>query len=199
MNENNLQDYAVLKRIADNRKSVRKYSDKPVSEEDLLRIIDIAKTSPVASGRKNWDIEIISDKAILHEISARINEYFLEFADNIKSDFRDDFIEYSKNFTFFESASSVMFLMYRVVPTTSRSVDKSIANDELLSKIEIWEKENSAKSISCAAMLVLLAAESLGLGACYMTGALLAEERFIELVSNKQGRRIGAIIPVGHY
>ena len=48
-------------------------------------------------------------------------------------------------------------------------------------------------------MLVLLAAEALGLGACYMTGGLLAEHEILELITNKKDRKIGAIIPIGYY
>jgi nitroreductase len=47
-------------------------------------------------------------------------------------------------------------------------------------------------------MLILLAAESLGLGACYMTGSLVAEAALAGLLAVKPGRSIGAVIPVGY-
>jgi nitroreductase len=61
-----------------------------------------------------------------------------------------------------------------------------------------WERDTYVKSISCVAMLILLAAESLGLGGCYMTGPLLAEKHIKATLHIKQGRDIGAIIPVGY-
>ena len=192
-------DYLALERVCKRRKSVRKFIDKEISHELLDKIIEIAKTSPFASGRKNWDIIAITDRDKLKEIADKIKVYFDNFSSFIKEDFRKDFIEYSKKFTFFESAPAVFFLTYRVAPTTSRSFDLNLANQELISKVEEWEKENSAKSISCAAMLVLLAAESLQLGACYMTGGLLAEQEFIDFITNKKDRKIGAIIPIGYY
>ncbi len=61
-----------------------------------------------------------------------------------------------------------------------------------------WERDNFTKSISCVVMLVLLAAESLGLGACYMTGPLIAEKEIGKIINIKKGRNIGAIIPLGY-
>jgi nitroreductase len=61
-----------------------------------------------------------------------------------------------------------------------------------------WERDNYTKSISCVAMMVLLAAESLGLGACYMTGPLIAQNQIMEIAKTKPGREIGALIPIGY-
>jgi nitroreductase len=60
------------------------------------------------------------------------------------------------------------------------------------------ESENFVKSISCVTMLILLAAQSLGLASCFMTGALIAEEELGRLVKVKPGYRIGAVIPLGY-
>jgi nitroreductase len=46
-------------------------------------------------------------------------------------------------------------------------------------------------------MLILLAAESLGLAACYMTGPLLAQTEIAHLLNVKRGRDVAAVIPVG--
>jgi nitroreductase len=47
-------------------------------------------------------------------------------------------------------------------------------------------------------MLILLAAESLGLGACYMTGPLIAGEELAQITGLSAGQEIGAIIPIGY-
>jgi nitroreductase len=63
--------------------------------------------------------------------------------------------------------------------------------------ISLWERDNFTKSISCVALLIILAAESLGLASCYITGALIAEEELGRIFNIKTGRNIGAVIPVG--
>jgi nitroreductase len=61
-----------------------------------------------------------------------------------------------------------------------------------------WERDNYVKSIACVAMLILLAAESLGLAACHMTGGLIAEDALGPLAKIRKGRSIGALIPIGY-
>jgi len=199
MEEFDLSEFELLSKIAERRKSVRKFLDKEIPAEILDKIVEIARTAPFASGRRKWDVEYSTDKTLLSEIAGRVRAYYEKFSAFVKPDFRDDFVKYSESFTLFESAPAVFFLTYRNAQSLSRSLDRELAPPELSADIERFELENSAKSISCAAMLVLLSAESLGLGACYMTGALPAESKFLELITRKQDRRIGAIIPVGYY
>jgi nitroreductase len=65
-------------------------------------------------------------------------------------------------------------------------------------ELMVWERDTAVKSISCVCMLILLAAESLGLGACYMTGPLIAEHIIKNHIKIKPGRSVAAIIPVGY-
>lgn len=193
-----MTDFEVLKNICERRKSTREFLDIPVPAELLEEISDIAGTAPFASGKKTWDIIIIDDKPKLKEIADSIKSYVNDFSSFVKDDFREGFVDYSKSFTFFENAPAAFVLTYRITPSTSLSIDREKIKNEDYEKIQRWELENAAKSISCPAMLILLAAESLGLGACYMTGALIAEEIILKQVTNKKERKIGAIIPVGY-
>jgi len=47
-------------------------------------------------------------------------------------------------------------------------------------------------------MLLLLAAQSIGLNACYLTGPIIAQNEILKLINAKQGKEIGAIIPIGY-
>jgi nitroreductase len=46
-------------------------------------------------------------------------------------------------------------------------------------------------------MLILLAAQSQGLGSCYMTGPLMAQPDLADVLQLPKDRQIGALIPVG--
>jgi nitroreductase len=52
-------------------------------------------------------------------------------------------------------------------------------------------------SVSAAIMNLLLAAHALGLGACWMTGPLLAAPELEPLLGIPAGWRLAAIVPVG--
>jgi nitroreductase len=188
-----ISEYEIFKDISLRRKSTRKFSDKVVSDEDITKIIDIAKSSPYASGQKNWDIQIIKDRETIKNIADCVKQKVLEMESTIREDFRDPFLSYTKNFTFFEQAPAVFVLTFRISPIITHMVGKNITKD-----MAEWERDNYTKSISCVAMLTLLAAESLGLGACYMTGPIIAQDKIIPLIKAKPGREIGAIIPIGY-
>lgn len=185
-------DYEALLKICNSRRSTRMYDERPVPEEIIEKIKKVAYTSPYASGKKNWEIMSVTDRELLGKMKKTIEKSTEEILAGIRTDMRDQFTAYAGNFTVFASAPAVFVLKFRAAPSLSLMIPDPAK--ELIT----WERDNYVKSISCVAMLVLLAAESLGLGACYMTGALIAEKELSELLNIPAGRSIGALIPIGY-
>jgi nitroreductase len=185
-------NYNILKAICEMRRSVRNYLDIPVEEDLIERIKKIALTSPYTSGKKNWKILVVNDKESIHGIGRIVKNHSDEILKKVREDFRDGFVEYAENFTFFETAPVLFILTYRVPYALTPMLNE--VNDF----ISEWERDNYVKSISCVAMLILLAAQSLDLGSCYMTGPLIAEKQIMEFLGINKGKNIGAIIPVGY-
>lgn len=165
--------------------------DRPLSPEQIEQIKALAMTSPYASGKKNWEIMVITDAAVIAQMAQAVEQYAAEIQAQMCPEFVDDFATYAKNFSAFAGAPALFIPTFRVAPSLSLMCDGD--NEE----IRNWERDNYVKSISCVSMLILLAAESLGLAACYMTGPLIAEELLGRLINIKRGRSIGALIPVG--
>lgn len=184
--------YEILKSICQARKSIRRFSDGELPEESIQKIIEIARTAPYASGLKNWNIQVVKSKEVISQMAECIKRNADKMSLLVKENLRQDFLNYSKNFTFFGNAPVIFILTFRVSP-----VIKAMMGDNAEAAVLQWERDNFTKSISCVAMLVLLAAESLGYGACYMTGPLIAQNEIMILLDSKPGREIGAIIPVG--
>lgn len=168
------------------------FEDRTVPEDIIERIKKVAYTSPYASGKKNWEITAVTDKGLLSKMKTVIERRTQEIQNKIRPDMREQFAAYAQNFTFFASAPAVFIPTFRVAPSLSLMIS---GPDEDIIK---WERENYVKSISCVAMLVLLAAESLGLGACFMTGPLIADKELCELLKTPVGKSIGALIPIGY-
>lgn len=158
----------------------------------IEQIKQIAYTSPYVSGRKNWDIIVIKDRKLIKKIAEVVREHIIKIKNNIRKDFRTGFLEYAQKYTVFESAPVLFIPTFRITSTMSFMLNKADTN------IYEWERDSYIKSISCVSMLIILAAESLGLGSCYMTGPLIAEEQISKLINVKSERKIGAIIPVGY-
>jgi len=186
------KSYQALKSICEKRKSVRLFSDKPVSKDSIEKIKKIAYTSPYTSGKKNWEIIVVENKEFIQTIAQIVKKHSDKIEKKIREDFREGYLEYAKSFTVFKTAPVLFILTFRVPYALSLMFNEG---DKFISE---WERDNYVKSISCVAMHVILAAESLGLGSCYMTGPLIAEKQIIELSGINKEKRIGAIIPVGY-
>ncbi len=184
--------YLVLKDICIARKSIRAFSPKAVTDDLVKKILDIAYTSPYVSGRKNWGIHVVKDQGVISHMADAVKRQVARLSHAVRKDFQKAFLSYSRNFIAFESAPVVLIPNYRISP----HLTALIATPD--SSIERLELENFIKSISAVSTLILLAATSLGLGSCYMTGPLIAENELATLLNLKKDRRIGALIPIGY-
>lgn len=204
--------YRQLLDIAQRRRSRRAFLDVPVSDETIEKILAVAATSPYASGKQNWEITVLRDRETLTRMAEAVTRKCSSIARQVDQEYVDGFRGYASNFLFFEHAPAVLVLGYRTQKSLSLMLRPEQGSAELdavaampdggaalAGEIAVWERDSYVKSISCVAMLVLLAAESLGLGACYMTGPLIAEKELAALLGLKKGRSIGAIIPVGYH
>lgn len=56
------------------RRSIRKYSPKLVSEEDVKTILEAAMAAPSSSNRKPWHFVVVTDRVILDKL-AKVHPY----------------------------------------------------------------------------------------------------------------------------
>lgn len=184
--------YLHLHALCHARHARRSFAPEALAAADIERILDIARTSPYASGKKNWEVQVVTDRGLIAEVATAVEDRVADVRARVRPDFAADFAAYATQFSTFAQAPALFVPTFRTAPSLSLMVD---AADENLLR---WERDNYVKSISCVGMLILLAAESLGLAACYMTGPLLAEEEIGRLIKIKRGRSIAALIPVGY-
>ncbi len=62
----------VFDEIIRGRRSIRHYKDKPVPREDLEKILNLARYSPTASNTQHVEYIVITDRAIIRDLSTRI-------------------------------------------------------------------------------------------------------------------------------
>ena len=184
--------YDSLREICSRRRSVREFADRPLSAEEVGRIRDIAALSPYASGKKNWELRVVTDREEIRALGRIVEAKCRGTEGSVREDFRDAFRSYARHFYLFSSAPALFVPVFRVQPSLSIMMD---GPEDAIAR---WERDTFVKSISCVAMLVLLAAESLGLKGCYMTGPLVAAPELAEKLGVGNGREIAALIPVGH-
>lgn len=177
--------------LCQRRKSLRAFSPRPVEAEKLEYIKTVAATSPFASGKKNWGLRVVTARETMDAMAQAVELRCQELALGMREDLKPGFLRYAANFRIFGSAPAVVVPTFRVQPALSLMCGGDPA-------LAAFERENYLKSISCVALLALLAAEAQGLGACYMTGPLLAQEQLARILGLNPAHEIGALIPVGY-
>jgi nitroreductase len=55
-------DYDDFKKLCKNRRSIRYFDEKPVSEEDVLQLLELARLSPSVENLQPWHFHVIFDK-----------------------------------------------------------------------------------------------------------------------------------------
>jgi nitroreductase len=51
------------------RRNVRRYEDRPISEDDLERVLEAARRTPSSSNEQRWDFVVVRDKDRLERLS----------------------------------------------------------------------------------------------------------------------------------
>ncbi len=51
------------------RRNVRKYAERPISQEDLDRILEAARRTPSSTNQQAWDFVVVTDRERLRELS----------------------------------------------------------------------------------------------------------------------------------
>jgi nitroreductase len=59
------------------RRSIRKYSNKPVEEEKLLKVLEAARLSPSARNQQDWKFIVVRDDKTREELTEAIGQSFV--------------------------------------------------------------------------------------------------------------------------
>ena len=177
-----------------NRKSIRKFKETAVDQDDLLKILACGINAPSAKNMQNWHFVVIQSKEKINEIAAivkRKQEKILKLTDD--KEFAKSFQSKIKFYTFFEKAP-VLVLVYASAYTSKTS--KLLSGEDL----EKYENTNPGiQNIGGAIENILLGATALGYGTCWMTGPNFAINEIEAYVSLPlKGYSLVAMTPIGH-
>jgi nitroreductase len=62
-------DYETLRRLAVERRSVRRFRNDPVSREDIERVLDVARLAPSAANSQPWEFVVVEDATMRHRVA----------------------------------------------------------------------------------------------------------------------------------
>lgn len=182
------------------RRSIRKFTDEPVREEDLATMLRVVTLAPSAGNRQQWHFIAIKNRDILRRMRAAVEAEILALvsfgqAEGMPAEAREVKGRLPVNL-FFETAPVTIAVCERMDPPDGRERlwrAKGLTD----AQIERLRPSRGAQSIAAAIENLMLTACSLGYGTCWMTGPLIAVAQLEEILGIKPPFKLVCLIPVG--
>lgn len=193
-------NYEAFKQIVLDRRSVRKFTDRSVSVEDVRELIDCARYAPSDTNSQTWEFIAVMNRDKIKEIEAMTwEELHKRAAEADQKGLSKEARLLTKSFgpyaTAFSDAPVLLILL--ATPYASKFRDR-IFDPIALVDDAVWAEEG-IKSSCLAAQNLMLAAHAKGLATCPMTGpVLLAQDRLREYLNIEASRQINMVISLGH-
>jgi nitroreductase len=163
------------------RRAVRKYCPDPVRKEDIHTILDAANWAPSGRNLQQWEFIVVTGKKI-REMGESYQAVSEEYTQNWDSSpmrgslSREEFIRFAGTY----GGAPVVIVVITDI-----------------TDIPAFHKMN-IESASAAMENLLLAATSLGLGTCWMTGPLRDEKALHRILAIPDDKEIVALTPLGY-
>ncbi len=176
--------------LAQSRRSVRKFAERAVSRQDILRVLEAARWAPSNHNRQPWKFIVLADRnqiirlaeAIASELSQK-----LKSLPQVASAYTGEFASYA---TFFAAAPVVMAVLHKRPVSFSAALLQGVHHPELVS--------GEPLSAAMAVQNLLLAAHALGLGSCMLTAPLIARDLLFHELKLPPGHELTCLVALGY-
>jgi nitroreductase len=181
-------------KVIQDRRSIRDYSDEPVSEEDLKMILDAARLAPSGENAQPWRFIVVKDEATRQKLGtiARGGSGRRFTAEYVTKQMHERFAameDEEKKKKIFEKLTS---------GSVSAFLSEAPVNIVVCGKKNVWDMPYDT-SASMENMLLMVTA--LGLGACWVIAPCIDirdEERLKKILGVPEEFKVVSIVAVGH-
>ena len=171
------------------RHSRRSFAADPLTDSTLATLGEAFTLAPSAGNRQDARCFFITDPARIRSLADQSAAAFASLCATVDSPLiREEMERYGKNFFWFGNAPALACVTCRRSPSF---LEENMGSKAAL----IWGGEISAAMSSFA---LLLTAESLGLGACCLTGPLIVWRELESSLSLSKRETLVLLIALGH-
>ena len=153
-----------------NRKSIRKFKNIEVKEEDIIKMLDAAIHAPSPKNQQTWHFTVIQNNELINKIADIVTKNHINLAEMAKEEKqRKIMMSLLSYYTCFKNAP-VLIIVYskEYYMIEEKILSDNNASEEVINELRF--PNSAAQGIGAAIENFLLAATELGYGTCYMTG-----------------------------
>lgn len=185
--------------FAKERRSVRKFDDTPVTNEDIRYFINAAVAAPSACNSQCWKFTAVTNSETKAKMASAVENAIRDFFKGSEFENDEEFIaKRIKACTFFKNAPAVILVYLADMPYYEKKTE-SVYKNGGLSHREMLDKMGYPDVLSVGAAIenMLCAIYERGFGACWMNDPVMAEANFRDIEGLNCELPLLSIIPVG--
>ena len=167
------------------RKSIRKFKQEDLDLDQIKKIIEVSINSPSGGNAQNWFVYIIKNKDILDRMRNEVETVYEKITGKSAPGV----------YAFFNEAPVVLAVVRKpYIGTIDAVIEKADANRSYDRKFIV---NPGLQGVSSFITHILLVVHNEGLGACWMTGPLIAKPEIEKILGVKSPDNLVALIPIG--
>lgn len=194
-------ELADLEKLIKSRRSIRRWQDKKVSEELLLKAIEMATWAPNGGNQQNWRFYVVVNRNTIKAMADAVQASADLMASWPEAEKFGMIAGWRERAGFFRSAPAAIVVG---AAQYQSPVDQIFAAREKVdpraSQMRQWRNvvDSRIQSVASAIAYLLLVLHQMGLGAVWMTGPTQAKDEIEKILKVPPGMDIIAFIPVGY-
>jgi len=175
------------------RRSVREFGPEDVTDEDMRLLVEAARHAPSNSNRQAWRFLAVKNRNVRMRLRSAVESKVWSIREKAAEPEQLAVLEqFGPYMTFFADAPLLFIVLYKRAPSFLEPLLKGL--DALTT-----EASFPAEGFSAAMAIenMLLAAHTIGLGACCTTAPLVAAGEIRDILRIPPAYVIAALVPVG--
>ncbi len=191
-----------LEQVVKGRRSIRRFLDKEVPLESVMKAISLACWAPNGGNFQSWKFFVVTNRGVIDRMADTLQEKMDLMAEWPEvGEFGETFQRYRRNACFFRQAPVVIGVAYGDYQSAADRVLRRRGETDQAAREMLNNRAAAAsrvQTIAGAIQTMLLGLQNEGLGACWMVGPMLVRGQLEEILGVPKEMGLYALVPVGY-
>jgi nitroreductase len=180
------------------RRSIRKFLDDPISEDDILTILRAGHFAPNASNMQTWKFIAVTNRALNLEIADIVDQTYIDMSSLVEDKEAKKNLKYARFYAkFFADSPLAVYCMATPYESKTDEYHRMMGDDGRIYRENRASANSGLQSVAAAIQNMLLAAWALGIGGVWMTTPVVARDKIEKKLEINEGR-LKAVIAFGY-